>query len=111
MKFHDLAIGQRFELGGIIYIKTSPVLASPEQGTERKFMARSASVRPLDGSSPLPAAKTDQLLRADAVLAAFEAFHAACRGELEKLALPADQKQVLSDAIEEKRKAFLDRLA
>lgn len=111
MKFHDLTIGQRFEFDGVAYVKTSPVLASREEGTERKFMARSASVRPLDGSQALPAAKADQLLRAEAVLAAFEAYHSACREELEKLALPAGQKQVLSEAIEEKRKDFLDRLA
>ena len=27
MKFHDLDIGQRFELDGVVYVKTSPVLA------------------------------------------------------------------------------------
>lgn len=47
------------------------------------------------------------------VLAAFEAFHSACREELEKLAgaLPASQLEALFDTIEEKRKGFLDILS
>lgn len=31
MKFHELAVGRRFEFAGEVYLKTSPVLASHEQ--------------------------------------------------------------------------------
>lgn len=110
MKFHDLTIGQRFELEGALYVKTSPVLASREEGGESRFMARYVVVKLLDGAAPRAKAEQEKMLRAGAVLVAFEAFHSACREELEKLAgaLPAARLEALFDAIEEKRKGFLD---
>lgn len=112
MKFHDLAIGQRFELEGAVYAKTSPVLASREDG-ETKFMARSAAVKPLDGAEHRPRAAQERLLRAEAVLAAFDAFHARCRNGLAQLSgdIPADKLDALTGAMEEGRKVFLDTLS
>ncbi|MDO9064823.1 MAG: hypothetical protein Q7U25_06400 [Sulfuricella sp.] len=113
MKFHDLAIGQRFELEGAVYAKTSPVLASREDGGERKFLARYVVVKPLDGAARPPAEKADKLLRAEAVIAAFEAFHARCRDELAQLSgdIPADKLDALTQALAEGRKVFLDALS
>lgn len=107
MKFHDVAIGQRFELDGAVYIKTSPVLASRDTDGERKFLARYVLVRSLDGSEPRPAEKAGQLLRAEAVLAAFDAYHARCR-EMIEAELPADKVQEIADALEGERQGFLD---
>ncbi len=109
MKFHDLAIGQRFELGGAIYVKTSPVLASREAGAEKKFMARSARVLPLDGQQRSFAAKTDKVLTAEAVLAAFEAYHARCRTVLE-LEVSTDRRQQIADVLERGRLDFIDSI-
>lgn len=110
MKFHDLDIGQRFELDGVVYVKTSPVLAGQTEGGGSKFMPRYAMVRLLDGSAPRAKVEQEKMLRAGEVLAAFEAFHSACRDELEKLAgaLPAGRLQDVTNALEEKRQGFLD---
>ena len=110
MKFHDLAIGQRFELDGVVYVKTSPVLAGQVEGGGSKFMPRYAMVRLLDGAAPRANVEQEKMLRAGEVLAAFEAFHSACREELEKLAgaIPAGRLQDITNALEEKRQGFLD---
>lgn len=109
MKFHDLEIGQRFEFEDTAYVKTSPVLAVPADGGGSKFMARHVMVRLPDGEAPRAKAAQEKTLRAGEVMAAFEAYHSACREELEKLAgaLPATRLEALLVAIEEKRKGFL----
>ena len=107
MKFHDLAIGQRFELDGVVYVKTSPVLAGKADGGGAKFMARYVMVKLLDGEAPRAKEVEEKLLRAEAVLAAFEAYHARCR-ELIEAALPADRLQEIVDALEGQRQGFLD---
>lgn len=110
MKFHDLAIGQRFELDGAVYVKTSPVLAGQADGGGTKFMARYVTVKLLDGAEPQARAAPEKLLRAEAVLAAFESYHLACREELGKLAgaLPADSLQAIAGVLEGERQGFLD---
>jgi len=110
MKFHDLDIGQRFELDGVAYVKTSPVLAGQVEGGGSKFMPRYAMVRLLDGVAPRAKVEQEKMLRAGEVLVAFEAFHSACREELEKLAeaLPADRLQEITNVLEGERKGFLD---
>ena len=110
MKFHDLAIGQRFELDGVVYVKTSPVLAGQAEGGGSKFMPRYVMVRLLDGAAPHAKVKQEKMLRAGEVLAAFEAYHSACREEMEKLAgaLPADRLQEIANVLEGGRQGFLD---
>lgn len=110
MKFHDLAIGQRFKLEGAAYVKTSPVLASREDGGERKFLARYVVVQPLDGVEQRPAERAEKMLRAEAVLAAFNAYHAHGREALERLEgeIPADRLQEIADILEEERQGFID---
>lgn len=109
MKFHDLAIGQRFELAGTAYVKTSPVLASRADGAENKFMARSAAISPLDGAERRPAEKADRLLRAEAVLAAFDTYHAHCHAALEQ-EVPADRREELADVLESGRQDFIETI-
>ena len=110
MKFHDLAIGQRFELDGAVYVKTSPVLASREEGGERRFLARYVVVQPLDGAGRRPAEKAAKLLRAETVLAAANAYHARCREALERLEgeVPAGLLQEIANILEGERQGFLD---
>jgi hypothetical protein len=107
MKFHDLAIGQRFELDGEAYVKTSPVLAGKADGGGTRFMARYVMVKLLDGEAPRAKVAQEKMLRAEAVLAAFEAYHARCR-ELVEEAVPADRLQEIADALEGERQGFLD---
>lgn len=82
MKFHDIPVGQRFELDGATYVKTSPMLASAVDGGASRFMPRYALVR-LPDDAAAPARKTvERLLRVDDALAAFDVFYELCRGEL-----------------------------
>jgi hypothetical protein len=113
MKFRDLDIGQRFELDNVAYVKTGPLLAGQVEGGGSKFMPRYVMVKLLDGAAPHAKVAQEKMLQAEEVLATFEAFHSACREELEKLAgaLPASQLAELLDAIEKKRKSFLDALS
>lgn len=110
MKFHDLEIGQRFELDGAAYVKTSPVLACREDGSS-KFMARSALVKPLDGAELKSTAVKERLLRVDVVRAAFEVYHARCREVVERSEASADKRSDNTDALERGRQDFLDTLS
>lgn len=109
MKFHDLDIGQRFEHDGVVYVKTSPVLAGQAEGGGSKFMPRYVMVKLLDDAAPRAKARPEQPLQAEVVLAAFEAYHSVCRKELEQLAgaLPAARLEALADALEAGRREFL----
>ena len=109
MKFHDLAIGQRFELDGANYVKTSPVLASPEVGGSTKFMARYVVVRPLDGERRPAAAQEKRMISGALALEAFAVYHAACRQAVASLdgELPAARVEALRDTIESARRDFL----
>jgi len=109
MKFHDLDIGQRFELDGVVYVKTSPVLAGQTEGGGSKFMPRYAMVKLLDAAAPRVKAESEKMLPAEVVRVAFEAYHARCRGVIEA-ALPADRLQQVAGVLEGERKGFLDAL-
>lgn len=113
MKFHDLAIGQRFELEGTAYVKTSPVLASAVDGGERKFLARYVVVQPLDGTERRTAEKAEKMLRAEAVLAAFDACHARFREVLGglKTEIPADRLRELGLILEQERQGFIEAVS
>ncbi len=107
MKFHDLDIGQRFELDGVVYVKTSPVLAGEADGGGTKFMARYVMVRLLGGAAPRTEAGQEKMLRQDKVLAAFDAYHARCR-ELIEVELPTKRLQAIANILEGERQGFLD---
>ncbi len=106
MKFTDLPINARFELDGAIYRKTSPMLASPENGGAAKFLARFVQVIPLDGQIRPAPAPGKALLRMDDVQAAFDVCYT---GLIDKL----DQGGVaeLRAALETGREEFFAALA
>ncbi|MBZ0104811.1 MAG: hypothetical protein K8H84_04185 [Sulfuricella denitrificans] len=111
MKFMDLALGQKFELEGEIYVRTGPLVASHAENSKQRFMARYVSVTPLGEStsaSPQPA----NTLSSGKVNIAFENYHAQCLGALEQLdaELPPDRLGALRKQIEQARQTFLDTL-
>ena len=110
MKFHDLTIGQRFELEGTAYVKTGPLLAGQVEGGGSKFMPRYVMVKLLDSPAPQAKAGQEKMLLAGEVIAAFEVYHLACREALEKRAgtLPPDQLQEFANILESERQGFLD---
>lgn len=112
MKFHDLAIGQRFELDGANYVKTSPVLASPEIGGITRFMARYVAVRPLDGTQRMAKAEDKRMIPAGRVRDAFDAYHTASRQALSSLEgeMPSARLDEALNTLETARKNFLSAL-
>lgn len=104
MKFHDITIGQRFEMDGAAYVKTSPVLASPVESGAPRFMARSAQARPLDGVELSARVAEEKLLRAEDVIAAFDRFYACCTRE------PPESLRAAMEAGREEFLAAISRL-
>jgi len=68
-------MGARFEYAGQAYVKTGPLIGAGEGG--QRLIPKYAVLKVLDGSAPAPAAPAAPLTR-EAVLAAFEAYHATC---------------------------------
>lgn len=110
MKFNELEVNQRFELDGVVYVKTSPVLAGKADGGGSKFMARYVMVKLLDGEAPRAKVAQEKMLRQEAVLAAFDVYHARCRKVIEE-ALPADRLQEIADVLEGERQGFIDAVS
>ena len=74
MKIHQLPMGARFEYEGREYTKTGPQIGSGAGG--QRLIPKYAVLKALDG---MPAATSPRgPLAREAVLAAFECFHAAC---------------------------------
>lgn len=86
MKLQHLAIGDRFEYEGKIYVKTGPLTASSDQGGQQ-LIPRYAVLKPLDapvaGKSPASREKVNKA----AVLAAFDRFYRTS----ERLCAPGSQ--------------------
>ena len=78
MKLQHLAIGARFEYEGQVYVKTGPLTASAEQGGQR-VIPRYAVLKPLDLPTPETPAGGRAILTRQAVLKAFNAYHATCQ--------------------------------
>lgn len=74
MKLNQLPLGARFEYQGKILTKTGPMTGATEKGGS-VFIPKFAVLKPVDGEAPPPPPKAARSLDADAVLAAFEAYH------------------------------------
>ena len=113
MKFGDLAVGQRFEVDGVPYVKTTPVLASPESGGASRFVPRYALVTTAGAPGHEAVARADRPLSSTAGTAAFEACHMAWRAELEGLAgeIPATRLRALLEALESGKEQFFEAIA
>lgn len=75
MKLQHLAIGERFEYEGQVFVKTGPLTACGEMGGQR-MIPRHAMLRPVGAAvTPVPAAVVADEAR---VHAAFERFYSVC---------------------------------
>jgi hypothetical protein len=108
LKFHELTIGQQFEIEGEVYVKTAPLVASHEQSGKQKFMARYVAVKLSGDTVPAAAVHSGESVRTEAVVLAFDEFYNRCLRELENL-LPENQ-DAAHEALAEARKEFLDSL-
>ena len=100
MKLQHLAIGDRFEYNGKIFVKTGPLTAASEEGGQQ-IIPRHAVLKPLN---PPPREEKPGLrrkLEEKTILAAFDDFYQSCRALVDDSALPA---------LVEARERFLDRL-
>lgn len=111
MKFHELAIGQKFEFLGTSYIKTTPMIGSAIENASQKFMARSATVRLLEALIPatLPSQAVVQI---EIVHTAFEAFYVHCQAALQtaQCELNPESIQALQAVFAKERETFLASL-
>ena len=97
MKFPLLPVGRRFRSEGVVYIKSGPMTAVPEDGGKPRFFPRSLVVLPLDLEG-LPVAEAKKSgLDVAAVRAAFDAYAAASDRCLARLAAQADS--TLADGV------------
>lgn len=77
MKLQHLAIGDRFEYDGDVYVKTGPLTAASENGGQR-VIPRSAVLRPVTVAEPVSTAAVG--LERQKVAAAFATFYSSCSG-------------------------------
>ena len=74
MKLQHLAIGDRFEYDGKIFVKTGPLTASSDQGGQQ-VIPRYAVLTPLDQPAPGNRTAGRERVNKAAVLAAFDRFY------------------------------------
>lgn len=97
MKLQHLAIGDRFEYEGRIFVKTGPLTASSEDGGQQ-IIPRYALLTPINtGSKSSPASRQDHT----AIRAAFEDFYRTA----ERLAAPEAHAELAAA-----REGFLAKL-
>ncbi len=100
MKLQHLAIGDRFEYDGKIFVKTGPLTAASDEGGQQ-MIPRYAVLKPIDLPPREEKAGMRRKLEEKTVLAAFDDFYQVCSALLDEAALPA-----LADA----RQRFIDRI-
>lgn len=108
MKFQKLPIGQQFEFAGEIYVKSAPLIASHVQSGKQKFMPHYALVRLTGEAVPAAPVQKGGMIRAEAVVLAFDEFYARCLSVLENL--PVEKQGAACETLGEARKVFLDSL-
>ncbi len=107
MKFHQVAVGQRFELEGEWYVKDRPLTATHEASGRSRLLRRSVNVS-LSGSPAPPASQ--QTLEVQKVQAAFEVYHAQCLACVRDLLVDAGPARAAAvhDRLDAARRGFLD---
>ncbi|TCV90461.1 hypothetical protein [Sulfurirhabdus autotrophica] len=111
MKFHELAIGQKFEFQGTAFVKSTPMIASALDTSTQKFMARSATVKPLDIMVASSSTNPSKLC-VDVVNNAFEIFYASCQATLEEIhrELSAESFLLVKEKLKNERQIFLNSI-
>lgn len=84
MKFKLLSIGQKFEYEDIVYVKTSPLVASNIKTGHNKMIPRYASLTLLDDSGSQLQQPVNVTVETEAVITAFNHFYEKCIDVLEQ---------------------------
>lgn len=102
MKFNLLSIGQKFKFKDEVYVKTSPLIASNVETGHNKMIPRYAMLTLLNNEGAKEQQTTDDPIKAQEVLAAFNIFYAKCIDMLEdKKVLVPEVKNELDKARDE----------
>lgn len=109
MKFQMLAMGDRFEFDGQVYVKTGPLTAMGERGGQR-MIPRYAVLKPLTGAAAAPARVASRQLDEAAVLAALADYHQRCAALIARVA-DAAQAPALAAELEAARAACMAALS
>jgi hypothetical protein len=81
MKFKLLAIGDKFELQGEVYVKTSPIIASNVSTNHNKMVPGYTAVKLLTQGGKEASVKEN--LNCEEVMTAFNEFYSSCLALLE----------------------------
>lgn len=114
MKFAQVPVGQRFELEGTRYLKTSPVVAVEEASGRSRFLGKYVEVALVQGAdAPASRGAAPAVLEAPAALAELDAFHDRCLAILVALkdAIGAQAFERARAELEEARRQAGRRLA
>ena len=76
MKFKLLAIGDKFELHGEVFVKTSPIIASNVSTNHNKMVPGYTTVKLLTHGGKEASIKNS--LKSEAVMTAFNEFYSSC---------------------------------
>lgn len=94
MKFYQLPIGQRFELEGKRYVKTTPLVACLESDGSQKFIKRAVQVRLLGDKAEIPGGD-DSGGESAGMLKLINQYHEAALAILRAQAIGLDQETFL----------------
>jgi hypothetical protein len=100
MKLQQLAIGDRFEYDGRIFVKTGPLTASSDDGGQQMIPAMPCSSRSICRHARKNRGCAASWMK-KTVLAALDDFYRTCSELLDESALPA---------LAEARQRFIDRI-
>ncbi len=103
MKFHHLAIGQKFRWNDQLWVKTSPLVANRYESDVQKLVPRYVDVTPLDDTPPpVPA----EPLTPDQIRDAFNRFYGRALTLLES-ELETELQQKIQTELESLKRHFL----
>jgi hypothetical protein len=108
-KFPQLAVGQRFEYEGKVYVKVGPLTARAMDGSRDWMIPRYALVKPVGGAPP----EIDHRARYRDTVDAFDVFYGHCLRLLEEAIAqwPEERSRHARENLAAARQAFLDRLS
>lgn len=109
MRFQQLAVGERFEFEGEIYVKVDALIAQVEGSHTRRLIPRYAQLNAPGHEVSEPKGQTVTDPQREAATTAFDAFYARCLQIIEELAvdLPAERVQSVRGSFEAARQAYL----
>jgi hypothetical protein len=112
MKFFQLAIGQRFEFEGEVYVKTTHLLACHEQSGRKRMIRRAANVAVRGVANSMEQTVqtvTQEAENPNSVLIAFDAFYSHCLQCVLDMATQVDPQTLdqVNVSLKEARRRFI----